>query len=409
MKKRVINQFIWLLVAALPVAPGAQPLQELLEEIPQRNAGLRSLDYAYEAAQYQVGQADAYPDLQLNGGVGVMPVETRLGAQVFKVGAMQMFPVSGQRKTRRKLAFSKADVLKYREDLALVEMEYLVKVAYYQLAFLARKSAIFSRQLKNLSTLETISRIRVESGKGKLSDLILVQRKIEQLRSDSALIAFERTPFMIRINRILNRPPDARISVMQEAGSASVDTSMVVLSRFPRIITLDQQKTVSDHEIRMTEIQGKPQFSVGLDYAWIARRKDVELSSNGRDVLMPMAGVRIPIPNGQFEARRNEERLKKESVDLLKEDLYHAYRAEVSSAQNEMEAARANIRKYENLVSISEDALELMKGDYATEGRKFEELLRVQLEVLEYELAIEKEKLRMQKAGAQVEKFIPKT
>ena len=70
----------------------AQPLSTLTDSLLLHNPQLQSLEYTAQAFAKTSEAARQLPDLELGAGVGVLPVETRLGPQRLRVGATQMLP-----------------------------------------------------------------------------------------------------------------------------------------------------------------------------------------------------------------------------------------------------------------------------------------------------------------------------
>ena len=73
----------------------AQPLTELVQQIPNNNLSLKVQEKEYYATLEQATQINPRPDPELGVGIFPLPVETRLGGQALRVSAMQLFPWFG--------------------------------------------------------------------------------------------------------------------------------------------------------------------------------------------------------------------------------------------------------------------------------------------------------------------------
>ena len=68
-----------------------QSLDELIQEAHQNNLELKILETEYKAALEKAPQVSQLPDTEFGIGVFPLPVETRLGAQILRVGGTQRF------------------------------------------------------------------------------------------------------------------------------------------------------------------------------------------------------------------------------------------------------------------------------------------------------------------------------
>jgi len=63
------------------------------------------------------------------------------------------------------------------------------------------------------------------------------------------------------------------------------------------------------------------------------------------------------------------------------------------------------IRKYESLKAITSETLKLMRTEYASEGTRFEELLRLEMELIDYDQEILNARYDQQLAMAILNKY----
>jgi outer membrane protein TolC len=151
---------------------------------------------------------------------------------------------------------------------------------------------------------------------------------------------------------------------------------------------LKARKKASESAIDLTRYEQKPSFGVGLDYAMITGRSAVDLEGNGRDVIMPMGQITIPLNKSRYSAKQREEKIAQEAIDLKIQDAIQDFNAEKETAQANLKVAESKISKYESLKNITRETLNLMRSEFASEGTRFEELIRMEMELIEYDAAI---------------------
>ena len=366
----------------------AQKVETFIEMAKKNNNGLKSLRLNYSAALAMADQVHDYPDPKINLGIGVLPVETRLGAQRFKIGISQALPWKGLLDARKEVVMSRAESMSHMNEVKEIDIEYEIRKSYSSLIYLNDRKSIVQNKLEILDVLEELAKSSLRSGKGKLSSVLLIQRAREAIISDLSLIDKQKEPPTIMINRWAGRSLDDPIEI-ENLGEAplEVDSYLSFAEKdHPSLTILESQIKASEKAIQLTKYESKPKIGVGLDYALIDGRNDVDIAGNGRDVLMPMGSISIPLHTGRFEAKRQEEKLKQEAIHAAVSDLKEMYKAEIVKAKSEMEYAEMQKQKILNLMDITEETLKLMRIEYASEETRFEELLRLEMELIDYQL-----------------------
>ena len=366
----------------------AQSVESFIQMAHDNNPGLQSLHLNHQAAQQVSGQKGDFPDPKISVGIGVLPIETRLGAQRFKVGIAQPIPWKGLLEARKGVADAMADALMYDADIMEVDMEYVIRSAYAQLSWINDLANVLGSKIEILDIMEDLAKSAVRSGKGKLSNVLLIERNREQLLSDLTLLAQQREQPTITINRWSGR--GLLDSIILSDSSEDIDLLLLQLNHqaHPMLSKITAMQASADRRIALTEYEQKPKIGVSLDYAFIDSRQNVDISGNGRDVFMPMASISLPLHTDRYVAKRQEERLRKESLSAKAQDTKDRYQADIAMAISRLEHSRLDRERLEKLKEITSETIELMQTEYATEGTRFEELVRLEMELILYDKQI---------------------
>jgi outer membrane protein TolC len=385
----------------------AQTVEELVDIATSYNPGLKSIRLDYEASLLKANQVNDWPDPKVNLGVGVLPIETRLGAQRMKIGVSQMIPWKGSLDAKSNVVKSMAEVQAYADEVKEIDIEYAIRTSYAMLQFLESKKDIINQRLEILDALEELSKSAVRSGKGKLSNVLFTERKREILESDLSLIAKRMDQPTIMINRWTGRQLTTEVVIPQvnENNLLKNDLLQYAENDHPQYRIFENQIEASNSKIAVTKYDAKPKIGVGLDYAYIDGRNDVVIPGNGRDVLMPMGSISIPIHTGRFEAVRQEEAIRQDAIKAKKEEVKDMFEAEIELSYASIEYTDQVIKKYQSLKTITRETLKLMRTEYSSEGTRFEELLRLEMELIDYDLEILKAQYERRLAVAILYKF----
>ncbi|MFT4567058.1 MAG: cobalt-zinc-cadmium efflux system outer membrane protein [Saprospiraceae bacterium] len=386
----------------------AQSVENLIEMAYEHNPGLEALRLQYASAKEKAAQVADYPDPTMRVGLGVLPIETRLGAQRLKIGVTQMIPWKGLLAAKKEMVASQAEIYSNIDQVKEIDIAYAIRSAYSTIVLLEDKTRVIQSKLELLDVLEDLAKSAVRSGKGKLSNVLLIQRSRQGLESDLGILKKRKERPTISINRWAGRNLTESIDLISDVSLLKTEAELIQFANgdHPQYQILENQINASQKAIELTEYESRPKIGVGLDYAFIDGRNDVAtLAGNGRDVLMPMGSISIPLHTGRYTAKRQEEKLKQEAIHSTMKDLQEMYQADIAAAYSQNELSLLEIDRVEGLKNITRETLNLMRTEYASEGTIFEELLRLEMELIDYDLIIAQSKYTQLLAKATLLKY----
>jgi len=391
MRKYSITILFWTLAFGIPIQVLAQPLPQLIDSALLQQPELIALGKEYQAALERAPQVSQLPNPEVGVGGFPLPVETRLGPQLLRLGATQGFPWPGTLPGRAELENTKARALYEQIAARALELRYELEQAYYQLYAIEKRQDILRRNLPLLESLEATALAKVESGKGSTADVLRVQIRREELQQELAILEREALKPLATINRLLQRRPATKIEVVDELGPAQLpfrqDSLLAAIRRtHPKLRQLSWQQEAARQALRLNELDGKPSFGLGADYIFVGPRNDANLNANGRDIVQLRASVSLPIYREKFEAKAREEQLKIAALDNRKQDLNQRFEATIAQAYADFETARLRLELYERQRRLTQSAIAILQEAYSTKGRSFDELLRLESQLIEYDL-----------------------
>jgi outer membrane protein TolC len=395
----------------------AQSIRDLLEIAAKNNPGIQAKYKEFEAALQQVEQVDALPDPNFSFGYFVSPVETRVGPQRARFSLTQMFPWFGTLDARQDAASLTAEA-RYAAFLeARNLLYYKVAVAYYPLYELERWKRIETENIQILESYKSIATKKFEHGNGTLVDVLRVDLQLKEARTNLGILEDKERPLVTRLNKLLNREETVPVGLdslyVAEVLPADYRRDSLLIGN-PGLQKLDAQIEASAAQEKVAQMQGYPQFGVGLDYVLVGRRTDLSggveaPEGNGRNALMPMVSMSIPIFSGKYRASAKEARLMQESYTLQKEEYENMLIADYETARFEINRQRDLLDLYEQQIRESRQALNLLLSAYGNSGSDFEEVLRMQQQLLKYEKMKASAKMQFHIAVAKLHYLTAKT
>lgn len=383
MKKILIIMFI-----IINYGLNAQIKDNYFKIAAENNPGLQAKYKEFEAALQKSPQVSTLPDPSISFGYFISPVETRVGPQIAKFSLTQMLPWFGTLKAQGDAAALMADAkyqvfLDYRNKLF-----YQVAASYYPLYEIKKLKLIEQENINILQTYKNIAYSRFENGAGSMVDVLRVDIMLKDAETNLNILNMKEKPLLTTFNKLLNREENVEVLVNDSLeleippSNFSKDS---LLSYNPVLKELDLKIKASEANKYAAYKQGLPKLGIGLDYVIVGKRTDITMPENGKDVLMPMITVSIPIFRAKYDASIKEAQIMKESY-LLQKDEY------TNSLISSYETSLFDVRQHQELLKLygqqileSNQILNLLFTAYSNTGKDFEEVLRIQQQLLKYE------------------------
>ncbi|GAA0893523.1 hypothetical protein GCM10009122_32020 [Fulvivirga kasyanovii] len=371
----------------------AQTLDDYFKIAAENNPGLQAKYKEFEAAIQKVEQVNTLPDPNFSFGYFISPVETRVGPQRARFSLTQMFPWFGTLKAQGDAAALMAEA-KYQSFLdARNRLYYQVAAAYYPLYELNQWKEIERENIEILESYKTIANKKFENGAGTMVDFLRVDIMLKDATTNLSILNDKEAPLLTRFNKLLNREEDALVIVEDSLVAQALPDNFrkdSLLTNNPMLEELDLKIASSEASEEVAYKQGLPKFGVGLDYVMVGERTDLASDmaapqDNGKNALMPMVSVSIPIFRSKYKAAVKEAKLMQESYTLQKEDYANTLTSGYEMAWFEIQQQLELLSLYDQQIQESNQALNLLFTAYGNSGKEFEEVLRMQQQLLKYE------------------------
>jgi outer membrane protein TolC len=389
MKKSILI-IIALLSLGINTNINAQVLEESLEIAATNNPLLRAKYAEFEASLQKVAQLNSLPDPTFSFGYFVNPIETRLGAQKAKLSLTQMFPWFGTLKIAGNIQALEAEA-KYQEFLdAKNELYMQVKSAWYPIYEVNQKIHLQKKNAEILASYKQLVTTDFKNNKNSMVDVIRVEIMIENTDTEIELLQNLLQPLVVHFNKLLHRADSIVVQVEQDLDLIHVPLSYrkdSLLVNHPLLQSLDLKIQSAKKVESLSKKRGLPKFGIGLDYAFIEERTEMEVTDNGRNVLMPMISMSIPIYRGKYKSAIKEAQYKQSAIANYKANTENNLVSKYEMEFYELDKARQLIDLHKTQISKTKQAISLLETAYSNSGKNFEEILRMQQELLNYQIA----------------------
>lgn len=383
--RKIIAYIIPLLVGSFSYG---QRLETLIKVGLENSPEIQKFETAYRGTLEKKNEIGSVPNTQFGFGYFVGEPETRTGAQRFKFSLKQTIPWFGSITARQNYVSSLSDV--QFEEISIAKRKLIVSVShgYYNLFTIREKQEILKKNITLLKTYETMVLTSVETGKATAVDVLKLQIRQNDLEQLIEVLGQQFLSEQTRVNTLLNRKKDIGIEVLDSLvmpGSLDAVTTDD-LSIHPELLKYDKlYKSVEQSEL-LNQKEQKPMIGFGVDYVAVSERPDMSFSDNGKDIIMPMVSLSIPIFHKKYSSKTEQNRLKQEELLFDKQARQNKLMSILDAAINDRIASKISFDTHTNNLEKSKNAEQILLKSYESGTIHFNEFLDLQELQLKFQM-----------------------
>lgn len=375
---------------------GQEILENYLETAAHNNPGLKAKFSDYMAAMEKVPQVGTLPEASFAFGYFIKPVETRVGPQRWKFSLAQSFPWFGSLSAKKDVASEMANAKYEVFENAKSNLFFEVKTAYYNYYFIEKAIEITKENIQILEVFKRLSLVKIEAGKASIIDELRVELELNDLDNQLALLSDTKHVLQIKFNNLLNVESTTPIEVPETLwqDELSLDKQGVLDSIYSsnhELKSIDHKLSAFVNQEVAAKKEGLPMFTLGLDYTIVEKNPGSTFADNGKDAFMvPSIGIKIPLYRKKYKSLINEAKYLQEAELSKKEDKRNTLSTVYESTYKDYSDSDRRILLNEKQSKISKKVLDVLITSYSTDSKDFEEVLRMERQLLKYELEYQK-------------------
>ncbi|KAA3624087.1 MAG: TolC family protein [Flavobacterium sp.] len=366
----------------------AQQLETLINEALENNPEIQKFELQYKVASEKVNEVNTLPNTELGLGYFVSEPETRTGAQRFKVSAKQMLPWFGTITSRENYVSSLAEA-KF-EDIVIAKRKLMASVSqsYYNLYANKAKQEVLTENINLLATYETLALTSVEVGKASAVDVLRLQMRQNEMQQLKEVLQQQFLAEQTKFNNLLNRENDVTVMLVDSLIIPSEDFEIASenLALHPELLKYDKlYRSVEQSEL-LNQKESSPMIGFGLDYINVAERPNMDFSDNGKDIVMPMVSVSIPIFNRKYKSQTKQNEFQQQEITAQKQDRLNTLETLLDQAINDRISARISYATQAKNLKQAKDAEDILVKSYETGIIDFNDVLDIQELQLKFQM-----------------------
>lgn len=396
----------------------------------------------YEAAIQKVPQSGSLPDPQLTMGIYLSPMEIASGKQIADIQLMQMFPWFGTRRYARDEMSLMAQA-KYKEyEDAQYQVVYNIQQSWYSLYRIQQTQRIVERNIAILQSLERLAKGALSataeggssssssrmttsnsptastgmatmgntstpvkqnpsanmpstgmpaSNQSGLADVYTIRIEMGELTNRAASLTSQLSAETAMFNSYLNRPMQSPVAlpdtVYQDSVEFPLQSNMDTMLRNNPMLGMFQYEQQSlDARKQMLVRMSYPMVGIGLSYSIVGKDPMSASAMNGKDMLMPMLTVALPIYRNKYRAMQNETEKMKIASSYSYTAAYNMLQTEYYRVLQQVQDAERQLKLYEEQAQLSNQLLSLKIKSFSASQSDLADVQRARQQLLDYEL-----------------------
>lgn len=238
---------------------------------------------------------------------------------------------------------------------------------------------------------------QMSSGSGMV-DVLRVQIEINELKNKLALLNDSKLLLLTQFNKLLNRNLNEFVNLPDTVSPSRLPASITEMPdsirlNNPMLLMLQMEEEAYAAQREMNRKMGFPMFGLGLQYS-IYETRPPSLDAHGnplggmeaRNMIMPMVTISLPIWRGKYDGAIREAELLHYSTGLRKEETSNQLMVSYEEALKDFKDAERRTELYQQQIRLAQQVLDILLVQYSTAGSDFEEVLRMQQQLLDYRL-----------------------
>lgn len=386
-----------------------------------QNPNLRAQELTFLAIEKDIDQAGEFSDPELSMSFYTKPMDIVGGRSIGDLTLMQSIPWFGTKKSAKSQAkytslAAYQDYLQAKQQLILsIKTQWYTLQDYQQQLINLQKSQELLDQLESLAIQKYSSpQSNSTTSSNSMTDVLRIGLERLEIENNIAniqnIIKSEKGKF----NILLNQDVDQEIVVDSTLEPVEflidqVSALQQITQTNPVLEKIDQQALAYKAKAEMDKKLSYPNIGIGLQYMIIAKTSDPMLamgSMNGKDMLMPMLSVSLPVFRKKYKAQQNQSKLWWESSNASKQEVINQLTSEFQSYLFEFENAKRTIELYQKQSELAQRTYNLIVVEFSGGKNDLTNVFQVQKQLIDYQLKLAQATVQYNKAVASIQSLM---
>ena len=235
----------------------------------------------------------------------------------------------------------------------------------------------------------------MEGGSGSgMSEVLRIQLEIVEIENNIESLHAQIKAEKAKFNALLNREATEKVMLGQEIHKliflySEEEALRVIETNNPMLEMIAEEGLAFKAKAEMDRKMSYPMIGIGVEYMVVGRTNNSMLAMdgmNGKDMVMPMVSVSLPLFRKKYNAQQNESRLWRKSREENFKNTFNTLKSEFYSLKSQLDDAQRAIELYEKQTTLAQTTYNLIVKEFVTGKSDLTNVIQVQRQLLDYQL-----------------------
>ncbi len=234
----------------------------------------------------------------------------------------------------------------------------------------------------------------MSSSSSGMSDVLRIQLEIAEIDNNIASLESEISAEKAKFNTLLSRDVKTEVQVPEsfEQTPFLFDEKTIMAqieTQNPMLGMITEEGLAYKAKGEMDKKMGYPMFGVGIQYTLNKKTDEAMFAMgdmNGKDMIMPMVSVSIPLYRSKYKAQQRESNLWWQSSREKFDNTRNALEAELYKTKHLLDDAARRIALYKKQEELAKTTYNLIVQEFVTGKSDLTNVIQVQRQLLDYQL-----------------------
>jgi len=364
----------------------SQTLDDYIGIAIENNSSLKVKYFDYSLAQEKVNETGAFESTEFDMGVFTFLPETDGASALLNIGVSQELPWLGEHKAEKKLQKEKAIINQYDIATSEKELTYQIKELYYSIYEKQAIREVLKTNKEIVIRYERMATNSLESAGFSMEDILKIRIQKNELHSRMFQTYNEVEALSKNFNRLLERDEKTVLIIPNTLSVLDIPVGIVRVENHPYLLRVQQLENIYNAEEDLVEISRKPEVSLGLEYVFNDQTNEPNSILNGKDILIPRIEMKIPVFNHSHKSQKQQIEIKQDQLFYQLKQQKNKLEVNIEKAQLSFDNAVVRVVAAQKNATETQRTIDLLIISYETESLNYSNILRLQMQKLNYEL-----------------------
>lgn len=227
-----------------------------------------------------------------------------------------------------------------------------------------------------------------------MSEILRIQLEIAEIENNIESLHSQIKAEKAKFNALLNREATEEVALGKEIYKVDFlysekEALASIEQNNPMLEMISEEGLAYKAKAEMDRKMSYPMIGIGAQYMVIGKTDNMMLAMegmNGKDMIMPMVSVSLPLFRKKYNAQQKESELWRKSSEENLKNTFNTLKSEYYNFKSQLDDAERVLKLYEKQTTLAQTTYNLIVKEFVTGKSDLTNVIQVQRQLLDYQL-----------------------